>query len=154
MCPRKWVTNWNEASVLVATQNSAEPRKQTFFPACQLSLQRKNSRVLQVCHWRFIRAGLMKFKMQNIFEWSSDFFVLAGESLNAPLPDRLTLLPNDRRDYEVHLFDAIGRTYRLGITLRNSDQSVDVRFKITLTHRWRMVTRGLITIAGAFKVYR
>lgn len=86
--------------------------------------------------------------------WSPDYFVFSGTSLNTALPERLTILPNDKRDYEIHLYDSIGRRYRIGITLKNSDQSVNIGFKITFGHRLRMISRGFSTIAAAFKIYR
>jgi hypothetical protein len=57
---------------------------------------------------------------------SQDFFVFSGTALNVPLPERPTVLPRDKRDYEIHLVDTISRRYIFRITVRNADQPVQV----------------------------
>lgn len=83
---------------------------------------------------------------------SREYFVFSGDALDKPLPAHPTVRSHDKRSYEVHLFDSIGRQYRFSIVARNNDQSVDVSFKFTLRNRLRMIARGFRMIRAAFRV--
>ena len=103
------------------------------------------------------RVAIESGKQANLYvfgkdRWSQDFFVFSGTALNDPLPERLTVLPRDKRDYEIHLVDTIGRRYKFRITARNGDQSVSASFKLTMHQRLQMISRGLRMIRSAFRV--
>ena len=103
------------------------------------------------------RISIDSGKQANLYvfakdRYSPDYFVFAGSSARAPLPERLTILPRDKRNYEVHLVDSISRRYRFRITVRNTDQSVNIGFKLTMANRLQMISRGLRMIRAAFRI--
>lgn len=105
------------------------------------------------------RVAIESGKQANLYvfgkdRWSPDFFIFSGTALNAPLPERPTVLPRDKRDYEIHLVDTIGRQYKFRITVRNGDQSVSASFKLTMHQRLEMISRGFRMIRSAFRIRR
>jgi len=83
---------------------------------------------------------------------NQDFFVFSLPSLDAELPKYLTTYDNLKRDFSIHLFDRIGRKYKFNITVRNSDISVSIGFKLTFHSRFQMISQAYRLLLRAFSL--
>jgi hypothetical protein len=82
--------------------------------------------------------------------FSDEYFIYASTALNADLASPLPKYTEAKKDFSVVLFDEIGRKYQFDITVRNTDQSVSVVFKLTWRARWEMIREAFRLLWRAF----
>jgi len=82
--------------------------------------------------------------------FSDEYFIYDSTALDADLAGPLPKYTEAKKDFSVVLFDEIGRKYRFAITVRNTDQSVGVGFKLTWHARWEMIREAFRLLWRAF----
>lgn len=76
--------------------------------------------------------------------YSEEFFVFAPNKLNDELPKQLTKYKDKKKDFSLMLVDVNRRKYTFDFTVRNSEQSVSVGFRVSkLRTRWNLLRRAL-----------
>ena len=76
--------------------------------------------------------------------YAEDFFVFAPNKPNEELPKQLTKYKNKKKDFALMLVDVNRRKYTFELTVRNSEQSVSVGFRVNkLRARWHLLRRAL-----------
>jgi hypothetical protein len=76
--------------------------------------------------------------------YAEEFFVFAPSRPNQELPKQLTTYKDKKKDFSLLLVDVNRRKYAFDFTVRNSEQSVSVGFRVNkLRARWNLLRRAL-----------